>query len=187
MSEDVEWVFGTVVVVVEVEEVEGTVVVGRETGVVRVVGGLVELVVVVGGVVVVVVTGVLVVVVGSGAAQLRGEGATKRKAAATNSPARMAARRSRRRDVAKEPAARAPWLHAPFTSPHLSEPRCPAAMLTTTNTGIAVQMAKGWDPSVPPFLATPPGAALGRERGGGYLAQPTHMRHRSYRHLWCGA
>jgi hypothetical protein len=67
--EDVEWVLGRVVVVVEVDEVAGTVVVGRATGVVRVVGGLVELVVVVGAIVVVVVAGVLVVVVGSVAAQ----------------------------------------------------------------------------------------------------------------------
>ena len=129
VSDDVEWVFGRVVVVVEVDEVAGTVVVGRETGVVRVVGGLVELVV--GAVVVVVVVGALVVVVGSVDAQVGVEGAATRRAALTNRPTRRGARQNRPGEVAEKRAARPHCLDALFMSPHLSEPRRPAAMLTT--------------------------------------------------------
>ncbi len=133
MSEDVEWVFGRVVVVVEVDEVAGTVVVGRETGVVRVVGGLVELVVVVGAIVVVVVVGALVVVVGSVDAQVGGEVTATRRAALTNSPARMGARRSRRGEVATGRAVRRTLLgrtvheSAPFRA------EAPGVMLTTAS------------------------------------------------------
>jgi len=101
--------------------------------VVRVVGGLVELVVVVGAIVVVVVVGALVVVVGSVDAQVGGEGTATRRAALTNSPTRMGDRRSRRGEIAKGRATRAHCLDALFMSPHLSEPRRPAAMLTTAS------------------------------------------------------
>jgi hypothetical protein len=166
VSEDVEWVAGTVVVVVEVDVVVGTVVVGRETGVDRVVGGLVVLVVVVVGAPVVVVAGMLVVVVGSVEAHDGDEYAAMSRAAARATPPRTGTRRPGRRAVAGGHDGRAPCWDAQITSSHLSQPRCPSAMLTAASaaTGVTEEVlleSERVGPNGPTLSRNPPGCSLG--------------------------
>ena len=189
VSEVEDFVVGTVVVVlVEVEA--GTVVVGRD---VRVVGGLVELVVVVGRlvvvvVVVVVVAGTLVLVDGSGGAAVAVDGPKTKTQTASSGGAKRASSRCGRRRGARGHGGRVPGLDAQvIVAPRLSERGCSAAMLTAAARATRALHGRLECERVGPFGPTlsrnPPGCSVGPRAGRRKPTRPAHVRQKSYRHL----